>query len=471
MRPVSRTPDPPAPVKYKFATKPRPHQVPALKFLARNRGGGLQVPMRWGKTKIAIDWANIMHLKHGAKRVLVVCPVSVIGVWENEVPKHTPDGIDLEWRITNYEAVYDRQYVKRGRRRSWYPIPNVRLEDYAADIIIVDESHNIGNPEAVTSKMLYHLGRRARFRLIMTGTMFHRKPFYVFGQARFMDPTIYGSNFGAFKKRVAVFGGYGGYEIIRYQNLKWMVGKLKPYVWIEKYVPPGEPVINELRYDLTGRGAATYLEMEKESMIEVAGEDIKSTIPITRHLRLQQIASGWVRTQKGYHRVGNDALKLGMDRMQTYMDNDVHKVVVGCRFIPELYDAAYAARAAGYSVILLYGRIPKGRERTRRWQAFANTSRPTVFVAQMQTAKEGIDLSAADTMLFWGLSESYVTHDQFTRRIERYGDTRTLVYDYMIPRRTRTEVTYAALQEKEDVARFIVERPELVEAITSKEDT
>jgi len=31
-----------------YRTKPYPHQRDALKFLLRNRGGGLQVPMRWG---------------------------------------------------------------------------------------------------------------------------------------------------------------------------------------------------------------------------------------------------------------------------------------------------------------------------------------------------------------------------------------------------------------------------------------
>lgn len=36
------------PMRYRFATKPYPHQKKALKFLLHNRGGGLQVPMRWG---------------------------------------------------------------------------------------------------------------------------------------------------------------------------------------------------------------------------------------------------------------------------------------------------------------------------------------------------------------------------------------------------------------------------------------
>jgi hypothetical protein len=36
---------------YRFKTRPYPHQVRALKFLLHHRGGGLQVPMRWGLSK------------------------------------------------------------------------------------------------------------------------------------------------------------------------------------------------------------------------------------------------------------------------------------------------------------------------------------------------------------------------------------------------------------------------------------
>lgn len=428
----------------------------------------MQVPMRWGKTKIAIDWANVMHLLHGAKRVLVVCPPTVLGVWPAEIEKHTPPGIDLEWRVVNFEATYSRTYV---RGRSWYPTENDELLDYNADIVIVDESHKIGNPAAVTSRMVCQLGRRARFRLFMTGTMFHRKPFYVFGQAKFYDPTIFGGAFTSFKKRIAVFGGFGGYEIIRYQNLKWMIRKLKPHVFMEKYVPPGEPVVNKLTYHLTGKGLSFYKEMNKEAVIEVRGHEVMAPMVMTKHMRLQQIAGGWVKVgPKRYLRVGDDALRFGTERMIDYMENDIAKVVIGCRFIPELYDAALAAKRAGYRVLLLHGGIPKGRERDRRIRAFASTSQPCAIVCQLDTANMGIDLSAADTMLLWGLSESYVTHDQFTSRIERYDDDRTLVYDYMVPIGTRTAVTYEALSMKQDVARFIVDRPDLVESITSKED-
>lgn len=451
-------------MKYRFTIKPRPHQRRGLRFLLENRGGGLQVPMRWGKTKVAVDFANIMSKLEGVKRVLVVCPFNVMGVWPDQIEANTPDDCDVEWMIVNYQAVYDRQY---GKGREWSPVPSQELWDWNADLIVVDESHNLGNPTGVTSRMVYELARHARFRLLMTGTMFHRKPFFVFGQAKIYDPSIFGTSFSAFKQMIAVMGGYGGYEVIRYQNLDWMMEKMRSWVYIEDYVE-GEPsVTNVIPFELTGDNRLAYLTMEKDSIIHVKGEKVVSPIVLSRHLRCQQIAGGWVKTETKYRRVGNDLLRVGRGRLQDYWDGDVPKVVVGCQFTPEIADVARAAQEVGFRPIMYHGGIT-GPTRQNRIRDFQNCDDRVIFVAQMQAAKEGIDLSAADTMLFWSLSPSYVTHDQFSRRIEKYRETRTLMYDYLIPVGTRTEVTYEALQEKEDVAHWLPRNPGRVEAITSK---
>lgn len=456
-------------MKYRYATKPYPHQVKALRKLLRNRGGGLQVPMRWGKSKVGVDFANCLHLLEGIERVLVVTVLSGVGVWENEIIKHTPEGIDLDWRIINFERTYDRVYEDR----SWIAVPSQGLKHFDPDLIIVDESHHIGNPSTLASKMLYQLGKRARFRVIMTGTMFHRKPFYVYGQMRFMDPGIFGDvSFSAFKRRIAVFGGYAGYEVLRYQNLGWMMKQIKPYIHTEKYVQLRPPVVNPIYFHLTGENLQYYAEMEKESIIDVRGSQVISPIILSRHLRCQQIAGGWVKTEEGtYRRVGTCQRDVARDRLDEYMEQDIGQVVIGCRFTPEVYDAAVSAGKAGYRVLLFHGGL-KRVERDRRVAAFQDSVRPTAFVAQLQTGKESIDLSVADTMMFYSLSESYVVHDQFSRRIEMYNEKRTLMYDYLIPRGTRTEVTFESLQQKRDVADLIAEDPDMVERITSqlKED-
>lgn len=478
-------------MRYAYKTEPYLHQHKALLFLLRNRGGGLQVPMRWGKTKVGIDFAGALHLLEGISRVLVVTVVDGVDVWHNEIAKHcaapwlittsTPDpiavgsvvhrskdgGVDrgLWFRVVNWESTYAREPTGRGRE--WVPMERADLHLWAPDLVIVDESHHAGDPTSVQHKHVYRLCRQARRVLVMTGTMFHRRPFYVFGQAKLYDPGIFGTNWGHYKRRVAVMGGYGGYEVLRYRNLKWMMRRVRPWCHIEKYVPPRKPVINFIPAHLTGRNREVYAKMERDAIVRLGDATASADIVLTKHLRLQQLSGGWARTDKGYKQIGRCKLAIAESRLREYREQGVPKAVVVARFLPELADLAKAGRRAGFAVIVFHGGLPKGRERTRRFEAFNATSKPVLFIAQIQSVRESIDLSTADTMMLYSLSESYLDYDQVTSRIEKFKDKRTLMYDHIVAVETRDEVTWESMQEKRDVAEFIADDPERVERIVA----
>lgn len=476
-------------MNYVYKTKPYPHQVRALKKLLRNRGGGAQVPMRWGKTKMAIDFAGAMHLLERVERVLVVTVTDGVPVWHEQIALHCavpwtvlepydgssiwvsvdgenkhPGSTGVAWKVINFQGLYARESIPG---QSWVPVERKELVEFNADLVIVDESHHIGNPETLQAKHAYKLGNRARFRLFMTGTMFHRKPFYVFGQIKFFDDGIFGTNWGHFKDKVAIMGGRSGYEILRYRNLKWMVRKVKRWVYMEEYVPLREPVVNVIPAPLTGRNLQVYKKMEAENIVHVDGSRATADIILTKHLRCQQIAGGWLKTDDGYKRVGTCKLDMAASRLAEYREQDILKAVIGCRFLPELADLIKLARKLGYTPIPFFGSVPKA-DRPRRIAQFQDTSKPTLFIAQIRAAREAIDLSAASTMMLYSLTESYLDYDQFRRRIEVFEDTRTLQYDHIIVPGTRDEVAWQAMQEKQDVATFIVKRPDLVEAIVAR---
>lgn len=123
---------------YKYKTKPYAHQVKALKKLhSTGWGGALLMEPRTGKTKVLIDYASTMHLAGHVNRVLVFCPAGVMGVWEEEIPKHCPVphritvwdkdarkevelprfGKDiLDFVITNYDAASTPGSFRRDRK-------------------------------------------------------------------------------------------------------------------------------------------------------------------------------------------------------------------------------------------------------------------------------------------------------------------------------------------------------------------
>jgi SNF2-related domain len=432
------------------------------------------------------------------RRVLVITVTSGLGVWEAQVAQHCPipwtttqygtgetkastfeewaasatpatnyTPCELRFLIVNFQNVYTREMAGR----EWVAAPNDKLQRFNADLVVCDESHHIGDPNTVQSVEARRLGRQARFRVFMTGSMFHRKPFYVFGQAKFFDDgAALGSSFAQYKRRISVMGGYGGYEVLRYRNLRWMTRQLKPFVYMEKYVPPRGAVTNLLTFDLQGENLRVYSEMS-QGHATWRGYHAMAEIVLTKHLRLQQICGGFLRFNDGHTRpIGLDKLDMCRDRLNEYREQAIDKAVIGCRFLAELAAVGRIARTLGFLPVLFHGGVPKGDERTRRIALFQETSKPALFISQLAAGKESIDLSAADTMMFYSLSESYVEHDQFSNRIVRYGETRTLQYDFLQANGTRDVVTFAALQEKRDVADLIVKDPARVEQLATLEN-
>jgi len=382
-----------------------------------------------------------------------------------------PGGTFLEWRVINFENLYSRERIREDSR-DWVPVPNQELIDFVGDgggvLIIVDESHHIGNPTTEQSKQVNRLARKAQLRVFMTGTMFHRKPFFIFGQAKFYDPFIYGTNWGNFKAEIAVMGGASGYEVLRYKNLKRTINKLRPVVHMEKYVPPRHPVTNIIPVTLTGRNREVYMRMERESVADLGdGQRVTADIILTKHLRLQQLAGGWARTEDGYKRVGRCKLDIAKSRIAEYLEQDITKAVIGVRFLTELRDLCEVAKKVGFRPIAFHGGLPKGPKRTARITAFQELDEPCLFITQHRAARESIDLSVASVMMLYSLPEGFLTFDQFIRRIEKYRDKRTLLYDILLAMGTRDEVSWAALQEQQDVARLLVTNPELVERIVA----
>lgn len=492
-------------MKYPFKTQPWPHQVKAMKFvlrrMVRKGSGGLQVPMRWGKTKVVIDVASALHLKYGISRCLAVTTTSGLGVWEAEIPKHSPipvivrnykgevvywTGDDcpfppqkaVEWLVIHHSILFaqDRDEERDPKTgllvsRDWWAVPNPLVENFDPEFIVIDESHKIGNPGSEQCKMAYRYGKRARFRMTVTGTSFHRGPLAVFGQMKFLDDSLFGTAITGFRAMYVKFGGFGGYEIKGYRNLEHMADKIKDAVFIQEKPPLKRPPVIATTPIRLEESRDQYRKMEKESAIDVAGKTITAPIILTRHLRCQQIAGGWVKTEDGhYHRVGSEKYRALEDKLTTYMEEGIDKVVIMSRFVPEIRDIARAARVAGYDFTTIHGGVPRGDARTARVARFQGAEKPIVFIGQVQAVAEAIDLSAASVMIWYSLPESYLLYSQGLSRIETYNEQRTLYYDHLIAKGTRDEVTWEAMKHKQDVATFLVKNPRYVELISERED-
>jgi superfamily II DNA or RNA helicase len=457
--------------RYSFKTKPYPHQKRALRHALKNyKGVALCMPMRSGKTKTAIDWAAMLHLKFGVTRVLIVCPLSVVGVWKKQLAIHLPDEYrgKIRFLIINYEKAYDRERYTIEGDNGWTPIPREVLYRWGPEVVIVDEAHKIGNPSAAQSYHLWRLVEETQpvARMTMTGTPFHRKVLMVFGQYRFLDTQIFGTSFTAYKKHYGKWAGYGGFKLVGSKNTAEWRKRISPVTFLMKTLPIVAPQHEVVPYRLE-ESEPTYKSMADEFIAWVGDGVVEAPIALVRALRLAQICGGRLRDSEGkLQRVGREKQRAfrGLVRDQ-FVPNEVEKFVVFARFVPELKDIVRVCEDAGYEVYLMYGKTP-GYLREDRIAAFDETKNPAVFISQVQTGALGIDLSAAGITVFYSLPESLVDYDQDCARIRKFKDTRTLTYYYLVGEGTVEEVQISSLRANLNLIDAIERDPEILSYTT-----
>ena len=99
------------------------------------------------------------------------------------------------------------------------------LANWNPDMIICDESQRIKTPGAKQSKAMHRLGKRAKYKLTLTGTPVTQGPLDFFSQYKFLDPSIFGNSYYAFRARYAVMGGYERKQVVGYNNLPELIRK------------------------------------------------------------------------------------------------------------------------------------------------------------------------------------------------------------------------------------------------------
>lgn len=196
-----------------------------------NKGFGFLFEMGCGKTLTAIAVAGAGYQQKRIGRVLIVAPTSVVAVW----PKEFQDYAAFPYTIRTLLGT-KQQRLKALADLERFPYPHLKvavinyestwreeifdaLLDFDADLVIADESQRIKSHDAAQSKAMHQLGDKARYKLILSGTPVQNEAVDLWSQYRFLDPTIFGTNFYAFRSRYCEMGGFNRKQIVRYRDL------------------------------------------------------------------------------------------------------------------------------------------------------------------------------------------------------------------------------------------------------------
>lgn len=457
--------------------KPYRHQMEAFHFAcglfgilpgSRRESGGcaLLMEMGTGKSLTAVAITGALANAGRIRRVLVVAPLSILGVWEAEFSRFADfpyflavlsgtgekkrdtlrhmTGAALQVAVVNYES-------------AWRMEKDLRL--WRPDLIIADEGHKIKTHNIAASKAMHRLGQQAGYRLLLTGTVITNKAIDVFSQFKFVNPDIFGQSFYAFRNRYFDMVGYGNHTPVL---KKAMEAELTEKLHSISYratkaecldLPETTDVIRLV--DLEPAALRIYQGLVKESYAALSGGEVTAPNILTRLLRLSQLTGGFIGNDETAAVEQVSAAKLSA--LEDILDGaaaEGKKLVIIARFLPEIRAVCKLLEKRGLRYTCITGGVKNREEQVEQFQ-----KEPEVmaFVGQIATAGMGITLTAASTMVFYSLDYSMSNFEQAKARIHRVGQRIPCTYLYLVARGTVDEKVLLALKDKADLARTLVD--------------
>lgn len=422
-----------------------------------------------GHNQYAVLWIQQplrqLYMEGRVQRALVVSPLSIMGVWEEELVKFAAypyavttlrgtmqkkkeqlaslPAAPLNIVITNYESMWRLED---------------EMQDFHAGLIIADEGHRLKDGTSRQSKAMHRLADRADYRLLLTGTAITNKELDIYSEYRFAAPQVFGKSFYAFRGRYFYMGGYGGYvSVFRKEMTDDFLEKLHSIAFRVRKdecldLPP---ITEEVRsIDLEPKAMKLYRQIEEDSYAELRDSEVTVFNVLTQILRLSQITGGHLTDDdKSGHVVSTAKLDALEDIIDT-MREEGKKLVVMARFTAELDDIENLLRKKNIGYAVVRGGVKDRAEEVRRFQQDDDCR---VFVGQIQAAGMGLTLTAASTMVFYSLDYNMANFDQAKARIHRVSQKENCHYIYLCCRGTIDTKVLKALRGKIDLAKALVD--------------
>lgn len=438
------------------------HQKQAYQFASRLPAAGIFMEMGTGKTKVAID---LMSNAEGVNKILVVCPKRVIGVWEREIPRYAQRPISvlsLDKGTTVRKAEILRASRDTGKASGkgalcviinydviWREPLASDLHDYGFDMIIADEVHRIKTSSGKTSKRMAAFGARIPRRIGLTGTPMPNSPIDIYAIYRFLEPSIFGTNYYKFLEKYANMGGYEGREIIGYKNLDQLRDKIYSIAFrVESrdVLDLPDELHENITFDLNPEAYRTYKELEKTAVATFKETQIITDNVLTQMLRLQQITSGYLPSPDGDVEFGSDKAEAFYDLLSDIDHNE--GVVAFYKFKFDAIQIRKQCEKLGRAYYELSGQV----DQLATWKVVKGG----IIAVQIQSGGEGEDFTKARYAVYYSLTFSMKDYQQSKFRILRPGQSNNVIYYYLEANRTIDKYIIRCLHDKKEVVENVL---------------
>ena len=443
------------------------HQEVALSYLRANDSFALFMEQGTGKTLVVLVRLLELLQSGAIENYLIVAPKAALGAWRRDIEKFEPEAqgiLENAGTFVNYDRVWQRddtkiwnpktekvEVVKSGSPREEYAGP------YGA--VVLDEAHYIKNRTSKRAEAVLKISLSAQYRYILTGTPISNgqleniwslyaflKPYQWRGRIYseifrdYMNENahgVYRGSYTEFSNRYCLLDRY--FKPYRYQNVKELQHVINEHSYRVKKaecLDLPEKLSDELVHvDLLEK--ALYKRMATASALPEY--DLLAENPLSRLVKLRQIASGFITTTDGVKELKSEKPAILQELLEGFADDK--KIVIFAEFKYSIAIIQKLLKKMKYSCVALDG---EQKDKTI-WRQFQEDPAIRVIVCQYQTANAGIDLYASDTIIYYEPTLRSTILEQSRDRIHRTGQTNKCSYLHLITTGTVEEHIYKAL--------------------------
>ncbi|HEY4588091.1 MAG TPA: DEAD/DEAH box helicase, partial [Thermoanaerobaculia bacterium] len=172
-----------------------PYQQEGMLHLAFTERALLADEMGLGKTVQAIAACELLRRLRGIERVLVICPASLKGEWEEQIARFTslPSRIIAGSRPQRLAQYGEGAFFYLANYEQILLDGDALQERLAPDVIVLDEAQRVKNWQSRTARAVKRL--RSPYAFVLTGTPLENRIDEIYSILQLVDPSLLGPLF------------------------------------------------------------------------------------------------------------------------------------------------------------------------------------------------------------------------------------------------------------------------------------
>jgi len=402
-------------------------QTDTIGFGVIHENSGLLLPVGLGKTYCSINVCKWRIQNNNVKKILILCPTPILTKWQEEIEKFSGHNsiilhnqnrdkrLQLINRFTKDNTIYGlinyeglSPYLKQLLKIKLDMIVADESSRYIKNLIsgIRDFSGHFKTVKRTEATLL--LGDKAKYRIILTGTLITAKPLDIWSQFRFLDKgEAFGDNYYAWRGYYFNKIDYGNFSKleIKQEKIKQLNKKIfsKCIRFEKKDVMPDLPESMYQTINITMEDSLQriYDKLQKKIISEIETAEGTAVINIlhifTKLIRLQQVTSGYIKDEDNIIKDLKQTPKLDavMEEIYTVLDSN-ESVIIWCKF---RYTISLISKKLTKNKVLhtVMTGSDNPKQKTQKWKGFQKSKTINVFIGQVVAGGIGIELFKIDS--------------------------------------------------------------------------